>query len=193
MNIKPRGNVLPNEFVISNRRLAYNQYLNKQIQNDQVKVANAKEHIENLYKISSDKTNLTADLQAPALIHNWILKYPLITIKNVMPFTSTGDINDAEFTLFKHHNSGLNIKNYENFYCSSLRSRFKTGTPAWKTIDGFIGTKLKSQNEIKLRKRLDSDLSLRKNRRLRLSQYFGAEPETFCIFAERMRKNIIEW
>jgi hypothetical protein len=76
--------------------------------------------------------------------------------------------------------------------------RFDTGMVeggcAWKTIDSFIGSAVRTDEEMKYRYQLDSDLSLMVKRRQQLSSYFNADsPDHFCVFAQRMRQNIIDW
>ncbi|CAF4300799.1 unnamed protein product, partial [Adineta steineri] len=68
------------------------------------------------------------------------------------------------------------------------------GSYAWTTIDSFIVLAIRTDEEIKRRYELDSDLSLMTKRRQQLSSYFNANSlDYFCIFAQRMRQNIIDW
>lgn len=68
------------------------------------------------------------------------------------------------------------------------------GVPAWKTIDGSIGSKVRTDAEMKRRHRLDTDLRLMRQRRQQLSNYFKAtSTDHFCAFARQMRQNQIEW
>ena len=92
------------------------------------------------------------------------------------------------------------IQNAANVYFMKLIERhwsFKTGIPkghtVWITINGFIGVACKSDDEIEQRKKLDTDLSLKKKRREELSAHFGAPQDCFCKFAERMKQNIIDF
>ncbi|CAF1361093.1 unnamed protein product [Adineta steineri] len=68
------------------------------------------------------------------------------------------------------------------------------GSYAWTTIDSFIGLAIRTDEEMKRRYELDFDLSLMIKRRQQLSSYFNADSlDYFCIFAQRMRQNIIDW
>jgi hypothetical protein len=67
------------------------------------------------------------------------------------------------------------------------------GTTAWKTITSFITPELRSEKEMQLRIKLDTDLSARKERRKRLSEYFKADLDTFDKFAEKLRQNILDF
>ena len=225
---------MPNEVEISKRRLAYTEFKNKQIETDKVKVAEAKLHIDKVFEVTQDYKKNVYLVEVPGIL-NWIIKYPFLTIKNLMPFSPTGDVNDALFKIpgnaietkqsigsisggsinvskIKRPNAcrlALEIKTtkkHENKpdlthdYFAKLIERnyfFPTGlakgTSAWSCILGFIGSELKSEKEIKRRKKLDEDLSIHKKTRQRLSMHFVAEPDTFCKFAERMRQNAVEF
>ncbi|CAF1433505.1 unnamed protein product [Adineta steineri] len=75
----------------------------------------------------------------------------------------------------------------------SFNTGIAKGATVWATIDGFIGAGLKSIAEQDRRQLLDSNLNIMKKRRQKLSAYFHAKPDTFCIFAQLMRKNILDF
>jgi hypothetical protein len=244
---------MPDETEVAKRRLAYYEYKNKQIQDDKNKVEESKEHIDKVFEVVQQNYKENVNLLETPGILNWILKYPILTIKNLKPFSPNQDINNALFeipnqqlwpkhyyqafleeelinfrsgqfrdtsaTPRKNRNTRQNacrlevetplnkqITNKEtkedsnHIYFAKLIERtysFNTGlikgTTAWKIITGFIGPELKSEKEMQLRKKLDTDLRIRKERRRRLSEYFKTEPDTFEKFAEKLRQNILDF
>jgi hypothetical protein len=249
INSAPKNNVkMPDETETAKRRLAYNEYKNKQIENDQNKVEESKKHIEKVYEVSQNNYKKNANLLESPGILNWILKYPILTIKNLMPFSPTRDLNNALFEIPnqqiwpKRHYEAFrcgNVHRYwrDNIFQATTRKKRPTacrleveiplnkqvknketkedpnhiyfaklierpysfntglakGVTAWQTINSFIGPELKSEKEMQLRKKLDTDLSIRKKRRKQLAKHFEAEPDTFNRFAERMRQNIVDF
>ena len=231
---------MPDEPEIAKRRLAYDENMNKQIQNDQIKVEESKEHIDKVFEVAKNNYRENVNLLETPGILNWILKYPVLTIKNVMPFSPTSDVNNALFEIpnqeiwpkrdYQAFSCGelgrfrrkkrpnacrlevetpLNkqIKNNETkedsnhiFFAKLIERAYKPfntglvyGTTAWKTINSFISPVLKSEKEMQMRIKLDTDLSICKERRLHLSKYFKAEPDTFEKFAEKLRQNILDF
>ncbi len=245
---------MPDETEIAKRRLAYDEYRNKQIQKDQNKVEESKKHVDKVYEVSQNNYKKNANLLESHGVLKWILKYPNVTIKNLMPFSPTRDINNAPFEMpndelrskrvyqpFDSEESRLFVvspqPNRSDVIYSSKKSgvkrpkacRLEAETPlnkqikatkedpnhiyfaklierpshfytklakgesAWRSIAGFIGPALKSEKEMQLRKKLDSDLSICKERREQLAKHFNAEPDTFNRFAERMRQNTLDF
>lgn len=223
----------------------------KKIQDDKIKVEESKEHIDKVFEVAQQNYKGNVNLLETPGILNWILKYPILTIKNLKPFSTNQDINSA---LFEIPNQQIWPKrDYQAFLCGELinfRSgqfrdttattprkkrqnacRFEVETPlnkqiknnetkedsnhiffakliertysfntglakgttAWKIITSFITPELKSEKEMQLRIKLDTDLSIRKERRRQLSEYFKAEPGTFDKFAEKLRQNILDF
>ena len=90
---------MPDETELSKRKLAYNEFKNKQIQRDKTKVEESKEHIDEVFEVSQNNYKKNANIIETPGILNWILKYPLLTIKNLMPFSPNGDVNAAVFEI----------------------------------------------------------------------------------------------
>ena len=76
---------MPDETEIANRRLAYDEYKNKQIQADKIKVEESKEHIDKVFEVVQYNYKENVNLLETPGILNWILKYPSLTIKNLKP------------------------------------------------------------------------------------------------------------
>lgn len=84
---------------IKKRRDAYDESLKKQITHDQPKILEVKQHIDELSKSitnKSDGEDSSSSLHLNAL-NQWKKRNPQVTTSNVAPFTPTGDINDAVF------------------------------------------------------------------------------------------------
>ncbi|CAF0893101.1 unnamed protein product [Didymodactylos carnosus] len=210
-----------------------------------------------------DKNSYSSLLLQPSqssllCIQNWLKNPPSVTMGNIAPFSTTGDVNDAAFQLPDHisknlddlrdytNSTKISRKNQEKFitdiidgeyvwtapiesgtvlnmthaenddYFQKLVSRnhqstFKThineADYVWTTVDGKIGTEMKSEDEMRRRTELDDPTKMVK-RRLQLAKYFidktrisskrkrfqytKEDLEPYLKFAYQMKKNAEE-
>jgi hypothetical protein len=86
---------------LEKRRVAYNEALKQQIVRDQPKLFELKQHVDQLWESIENEPD---DEESKTLVHMNSLKRlkendPQMTASKVVPFTPTGDINDALFNV----------------------------------------------------------------------------------------------
>lgn len=147
---------------------------------------------ENLAKILRSRASGWSSFLSKYWEVEWSL--PKVTMKSIRSLWLIRDTHPlfAERTHNQHSSDMIFRKSIERL--GHFNTAIPLGAYVWKPIEGFIGSAMRTAEEIKRRSQLDTDLSLMVLRRQQLSLHFRAgTSDQFCIFAQRMRQNMIDW
>ena len=132
--------------MLAERNLAYKEYKNRQIQKDKPRVDESKEHINKIFEVSQNNYKKNANLLETPGILNWILKYPFCTIKNIPPFSPTGDVNNSLFEVPNYQDWPKRM--YEAFRCGETNKivRKKCSNACRLAVEANLTKQTKNKN-----------------------------------------------